>query len=63
MNQLEKIRNFHAFLFSGGHETWRKAKKVTACDSAQTGPHTHMCYFESGIMGTMAVFKGGAERA
>ena len=44
-NQLEKIRKFRVVLSSGSHETGSTAKKVTASDSAKSGPHMHIIIF------------------
>ena len=35
----QKIPIFHVVLAFEDLETWRKSKKVTVCDSAQTGLH------------------------
>ena len=51
MNQLEKIQKFRAILAFGSFETRSKEIKVTASDSAQTGPHIHIIFFKSGVTG------------
>ena len=51
-NQLKKIRKFRVVLSSGSHETGGTAKKVTASDSAKSGPRIHIFFFNSGVTGT-----------
>ena len=45
MKKLDKIVKFRIILSSRGLDTCRRAKKVNASDSAETGPHIHIFFW------------------